>query len=82
MALVFVARCVGDLKPGQDGLTASPLVAVINEPPHHIRHDEMRKDLPLVVLQVLRQHREQLSMLKVECANQGNRAGRRRMSLR
>jgi hypothetical protein len=90
MAFVFVARGVGDLEPGQDRLTASPLVAVLNEPLHNIRHeplhnirhDQMRKYLPLIVLQVLRQHREQLSMLKAERANESNRAGRRGVSLR
>jgi hypothetical protein len=54
MALVIVARCISSFQPGQDGLAPSPLVAVVNEPPHYVRHDKVRKNLSVVVTQVLR----------------------------
>ena len=54
IALVIIARCVSTLKPRQDGLAASSLITMFNEPSHYIRHDEVRQDRSVVVMQVFR----------------------------
>lgn len=51
------------------------MTAMLNKPSHDVRHHEMRENFSVVLIEVRREHWEQLAVLETECAHQCDRGG-------